>query len=292
MEQYLNPEKILYYPVREKYRKTTYGGAKVFVKQSLINQQSKKIIVEFVLHKGHWSIDKDEQKRVLKLKVNLSTIKKIIINLNKIKSKKPVNLKLTKSEYKKLYYNYPDADKLGYYQSDSPEYIRVKDILKNIQEQALVYDAGCNSGGIGKILIEQKKCKVFGSEISPNLAKKAKDKGITVFCGWAEKTPFPNSCFDYVIVTFLIEHVLEPNFLIEETLRLLKRGGQILGHVPTEYGDWGKKTIGRHPEHLRAYNVQELKNLLKQFKLTNIAITKEKLIGRRIADYYFFKAKK
>lgn len=292
MERYLNPTQVLRYPIGQKYKKTTYGGAKVFIKQHFINQQGKKKTLEFMLRQNRWQISPENAQTISQLNIDRSSIKKYVQYLNKTQIKQPIKLSINESEYKKLYYSYPDADRFGYYKRSSPEYVRVTDILKNVAVNSIVYDAGCNSGGIGKLLIKYKKCQVFGSEICPKLAKVAKTRGISVFCGWAEKTPFFSNYFDYVILTFILEHVISPKDLIQEVVRLLKPGGKVIGHVPTEYGDWGKKTIGKHPEHLRAFSKEELRGLLEYFHLRSVIITKRRLVGRHIADYYFFKSKK
>lgn len=290
MEIYLNTQEIARYPVGKKYKKTTYGGAKFFIKQKLSNRQNQQVTLEFMFRLGRWQLEQNERQKAHKFNVAPLLIKRAISTLNKNQVKQPVKFPLSKREYSDLYRFYSDADRLRYYEPSSPEYVRVEDILRNISEKSLVYDAGCNSGGIGKILIRMKGCRVFGSEICPKLAKRAQDKGVTVFCGWAEKTPFQSNYFDYAILAFILEHVINPKQLMKETLRLLKPGGEVLGQVPTEYGDWGKKTIGKHSEHLRAYNKEELENLLMRFNLRSIIIEKRRLIGRRIADYYFFRA--
>lgn len=292
MELYLTNKEILKYPIDKKYKKTTYGGAKVFIKKKLLDKNNNPVILEFTCCRGKWTIEKEERLKAYKLNIDSKNISKLIRKLNKTQIKKAIDLNLNFDEYKTIYSNYSDTEKLGYYKTNSPEYIRVKDILSNIKDNSLVYDIGCNSGGIGNLLIKTKKCSVFGSEICPNLAKKAESKKIVVHNGFAESNPFKSNSFDYVIAAFILEHVINPQKVISETFRVLKNGGILIGQVPTEFGDWGKKTIGKHPEHLRAYNKEELKNLLEQFNFKIIFIKKRKLIGRRISDYYFFKAKK
>lgn len=292
MEKYLTASQIAVYPLGKKYKKNTYGGRKFFMKLALNSNANKQIVAEFYYRGNRWQLDRAERDRIYKLDVNKVALKIILTKINEKHTQKPVNLSITKEEYLSLYSSYADVDELGYYKNNSPEYVRVNDILSAIKEKSLVYDVGCNSGGIGSLLIKRKKCQVFGSEICPCLAKRAQEKGIEMFCGWAEKVPFNDNFFDFVVATFILEHVIDPREMMMETLRVLKKGGVIMGHVPTEFGDWGKKTIGSHPEHLRAYSAKELKFFLESFKLNSIIIKKEKLIGRRVADYYFFKAKK
>lgn len=292
MELYLTNQEISMYPLEKKYKKTIYGGAKIFVKKKLSNRIGDQIVLEFTCCRGKWILEKEERLKANKSNIDPKNISNLIKTLNKTQVKKPINQNIDTEEYKAIYDNYTDTEELGYYKINSPEYIRVKDILSNIKDKSVVYDAGCNSGGIGKLLIKNKNCQVFGSEICSKLAKKAESKGLIIHNGFAESNPFKDKSFDYVILAFILEHVINPQKLMSEIVRVLKNGGILIGQVPTEFGDWGKKTIGKHPEHLRAYNKDELKNLLEQFDLKSVSIKKRKLVGRRIADYYFFKATK
>lgn len=289
MERYLSPNEIKKWPVGKRYKKSIFGGNKKFIKKT-IKGNGEKITLEFFLKNGLWNIEKLERKKVKS--ANKEVLGKIIKKLNDQEKRKLMKFPISKRNYLKIYTDYQDADQLGYYSRKSPEYIRVKDFLKNIKGGSLVYDAGCNSGGIGKILIRKKRCKVSGSELCPRLARLAGKSGLKIFCGWAEKTPFASNAFDVAILSFILEHALDPQKIICESVRLLKNDGIVLGHVPTEFGDWGKNNIGIHPEHLRAFSKKELWKLLEKCGLKNIIIKKEKLVGRRIADYYFFKAKK
>ncbi len=291
MEKYLTQSEIKRCPLGKKYKKISYGGSKFFIKLMVGDGRRGGVAVEFFLRKNKWGIEKKER-RVVYANNLKNALRRKLLFLNKHIVKKPVDLSMNEKSYDDLYADYADADELGYYKKNSPEYIRVCDILDLVNRNSVVYDAGCNSGGIGKILIRRKKCQVFGSEISPKLAVKARQKGVMVFPGRAEKTSFADNFFDYAVLSFILEHVLDPEKIMRETLRILKKGGVVLGHVPTEFGDWGKKTIGFHSEHLRAYSKKELTVLLKKFKLRSITIKKEKLVGRRISDYYFFKALK
>jgi SAM-dependent methyltransferase len=292
MQKYLAKGEILKYPVGKKYKKNSYGGDKVFLKKLLTSEIGKKCEVEFFLHRGNWSIEKKERSRTLRARIPKKCIRRSIHFLNCNEVKKPAPFSPSIKQYIKLYRDYGDADELGYYESSSPEYVRVQDILSVLPERSLVYDGGCNSGGIGKILIRKKKCQVYGSEISTVLASRARGKGLIVFSGWAEKTPFKNNFFDFAILSFILEHAISPQKVLKETVRLIKPGGKLIGHVPTEFGDWGEKTIGIHPEHLRAFSYIELKKMLKRYNLKKIIIRKDKFVGRRVADYYFFQATK
>lgn len=288
MEQYLTPSQIRRYPLHTKFKKTSYGGSKVFIKEDIINKFGQRIECECYYQNSKWHMSSVERKRVFHHGVSVARVRERILFLQNNLKKSPIDLSIDTKQYKKLYSCYPDADALGYYEKSSPEHIRVKDILSHIKSKSLVYDVGCNSGGIGRLLIQKKKCRVYGSELCKSLGKKASQKGVNVFVGWAEHTPYENEFFDYVILTFILEHVIDPQVLMNEALRVLKKNGTVVGHVPTAFGDWGEKTIGKHPEHLRAYSYKNLKKFLQESGLRKVRIKKEFLVGRRIADYYFF----
>lgn len=288
MERYLTSLQIRRYPLHKKFKKTSYGGSKVFIKEDVANRFGQSVECEYFLHNGKWHMSSVERKRVQGRGVTATAIRERLLFLSSKLTKEPINLTINTEQYRKLYADYPDADELGYYRKNSPEYIRVRDILSNVKKNSLVYDVGCNSGGIGHLLIQNKKCRVYGSELCQNLGRKASKKGLNVFIGWAEHTPYENECFDYAIVTFILEHVIDPQALMREVLRVLKKNGTVLGHVPTALGDWGNQTIGKHPEHLRAYDYRGLKKLLQDSGLRKVRVRKEFLVGRRIADYYFF----
>lgn len=292
MERYLTLSEIKRYPTHKKFKKISYGGSKVFIKENIKNKYGKIIECEYYFHNGIWHISSIERKRIQNQYVVRKEIYKRKYLLQSEMTKKPISLTLDRNLYAKIYENYEDADVLGYYKKNSPEYVRVKNILSNIKENSFVYDVGCNSGGIGHLLIRKRNCTVYGSEICLELAKRAKQKGLNVFIGWAEHTPYKDEFFDYAIMTFILEHVLDPQLLMKETIRVLKKHGIIIGHVPTAFGDWGKQTIGRHPEHLRAYTRKDLKKLLQESGLYDIQIKRIFLIGRTVADYYFFMGQK
>lgn len=288
MEQYLTPLQIRRYPLHTKFKKISYGGSRVFIKEDITNKFGQNVECECYYYNGAWHMSSAERKRVQHHSVSTLRVRERILFLQNTLKKDPIDLLIDTEQYKKLYSRYSDADALGYYKKSSPEYIRVKDILSHIKSKSLVYDAGCNSGGIGRLLIQKKKCRVYGSELCESLGKKASEKGVNVFIGWAEQTPYKDEFFDYAILTFILEHVIDPRVLLNEALRVLKKNGTVLGHVPTAFGDWGEKTIGKHPEHLRAYSRKDLKKLLQESGLHGVQIRKEFLVGRRTADYYFF----
>lgn len=269
------------------YKKCDQGGNFLFIKKK-IDHASTSYNLEFFRHDNVWDIDRT---LLNEYGIPYIAVQGVIHELNDIHIQKSVEI-TNDSSYIELYASYEDADELGYYEKTSPEYVRVHDVLQNVVPRSTVYDVACNSGGIGKILIDERQCEVYGSDLCPELVQKACDKGINAVCCFAEDVPFKDRSFDHVIMSFVLEHVRDPDLLMRESLRTLKNGGTLLGCVPTEYGDWGRHTIAYHPEHLRAYDKNELSDLFDRHGLINTSIFEEYLVGRDIADYYFFVAQK
>ncbi|MDO8537271.1 MAG: class I SAM-dependent methyltransferase [archaeon] len=244
------------------------------------------------------NVHRNEMESIAKHRAKLKLLKKIV-DFNEVKAdthffpviipekKKNLNFRT----YEKLYENYSDPEELNYFDLDSPEYIRIKNILPEIKPELRVLDIGCNSGFIGKKVME-KNCVVYGIDINKKLLKKAKKKGLIVKKAFAEKIPFQNNFFHCAMMGYLLEHVLNPNKVLSEASRVLMSEGKLIGSVPTEFGDWGKHNYKIHSEHLRCYNMNMLRKSLQNAGFKSIKIKKEFYEGRDIADSYFFTAKK
>lgn len=85
--------------------------------------------------------------------------------------------------------------------------------------------------------------------------------GVTI-CDVSNQTfPFENNSFDVVFHKSLIEHLYDPNFLMEETYRVLRPGGLVIILTP----DWVSqmKVFYEDYTHSRPYNTKALYDLLK-----------------------------
>lgn len=113
---------------------------------------------------------------------------------------------------------------------------RIKLILKEIKENSIVLDAGCEEG---KVLeqISKKALAVYGFDIKKSYIKKASEKGIEkarVLLGSVLNIPIKNDFFDAVVCTEVLEHLENPQKAVEELKRVTKKGGKIIITVPNE----------------------------------------------------------
>jgi methionine biosynthesis protein MetW len=100
-----------------------------------------------------------------------------------------------------------------------------KIIAEIIKENTRMLDVGCGDGTLMKFLKENKNVDARGFEISKNKAQKCIGKGLSVIEGDAEKDlhQFPNSSFDYAVLSQTLQAFYNPEKVIDDLLRVSKK---------------------------------------------------------------------
>jgi|TARA_B100001142_G_scaffold313631_1_gene350296 methionine biosynthesis protein MetW len=100
-----------------------------------------------------------------------------------------------------------------------------KIIADLIEKNTRVLDVGCGDGTLMDFLKVNKKIDIRGIEISKSKVQKCVEKGLTVIEGDAEKDlkQFPESSFDYVILSQTLQAFVNPEKVISELLRVGKK---------------------------------------------------------------------
>ena len=98
-------------------------------------------------------------------------------------------------------------------------------IAKLITKNSKVIDVGCGDGELMKYIYENITNDIRGLELSKHNVQKCIEKGLTVIEGDAEKDlkQFPESSFDYVILSQTLQAFLDPENVINELLRIGKK---------------------------------------------------------------------
>ena len=94
-----------------------------------------------------------------------------------------------------------------------------------IEKNTRILDVGCGDGILMEYLKYNKEIDIRGIEISKDNVQKCLSKGLTVIEGDAEKDllQFPDSSFDFVILSQTLQAFLNPEIVIKELLRVGKK---------------------------------------------------------------------
>ena len=105
-----------------------------------------------------------------------------------------------------------------------------------IEKNTRVLDVGCGDGILMEYLKYNKEIDIRGIEISKDNVQKCLSKGLTVIEGDAEKDllQFPDSSFDFVILSQTLQAFLNPEIVINELSRV---GKKAIVTVPN-FGFW------------------------------------------------------
>lgn len=104
------------------------------------------------------------------------------------------------------------------------EYVAwLSQVLLNITDKKnkTLLDVGCGTGRYMQKFTPHLQ-KVSGIDISSNMIKKAKEKGLDVHVGDAEHLPFPDNSFDVIISIGVLEHLGDYSKALLEMKRVAK----------------------------------------------------------------------
>ena len=174
----------------------------------------------------------------------------------------------TSNEEKKYFNQFMKNKRLEY---------RLRAVAKKIK-RGKVLDVGCKWAVIYQYL-KHKDIEYTGFDFSEESLKLAEKKAqnCTFVLGDAYKLPFKANSFDYVIFTEIIEHFENPGLVLKECLRVLKKGGKIIGTTPnaTEVIRVVKALFRRcegSVAHLVLFGKFELEMLLKCIGFTKVNV--------------------
>lgn len=153
--------------------------------------------------------------------------------------------------------------------------------LSVFQEHGLkgkkVLDVGCFTGEFLE-LMDAQGADVYGTELQASAVKIANKKFPgKIFLADVATKDFPKKKFDIVSLLGLIEHVTDPNTLLKQTTKLLKKDGVLLIQTP-DAGSWLAKLLGpwwpplTPVEHIHVFSANGLRTCLIAHGYTDIHI--------------------
>ncbi len=118
-----------------------------------------------------------------------------------------------------------------------------EDVLKEVKPKVLV-DVGCGSGIFSEYLLKEHGCSIVGIDGNQYALEKAKKKGfqktflVNDFSN--DRLPLESCRYEFVLNKDVLEHLLDPMFLLYEINRILKVNGMLLVHIPYHFPLYGR----------------------------------------------------
>ncbi len=169
---------------------------------------------------------------------------------------------------------------------------------KLIGIQGKILDVGCADGGQFYILRKFGEWQFVGIDINEKMVQVGKSKGRDLYLSTLENFKGEQGSFDLIVMDHLLEHVIDPNNTLKAAIRLLKRGGYIIGATPNSKSldaylfkrYWG----GNHfPRHTYLFSPKNLRLLFKNNGLTFDRVGYELHTGHwALSVQNFFQSKK
>lgn len=96
-----------------------------------------------------------------------------------------------------------------------------------------VLDLGCGDGTLGALAAARVPSAVIGLDWAEGSLRRSRARGLTVLRSSLDAgLPFAAGCFDVVIMSEVIEHLVDPDLALAEVLRILTVGGTLLLSTP------------------------------------------------------------
>jgi SAM-dependent methyltransferase len=132
--------------------------------------------------------------------------------------------------------------------------------------------------GIGTSIFASRVKVQIGIDASKRMLKISAKRGVQVIRALAERLPFLNETFDYVLMIVTLCFLDNPETVLKETFRILRPNGVLAVCIIVRDSPWGQlclkkaKQGHRFYSHARFYSLSELEELLEKH-------------GFRIVDY-------
>jgi SAM-dependent methyltransferase len=140
--------------------------------------------------------------------------------------------------------------------------------IDRIAVKGRVLDVGAGQGENVEYLVRH-GFEAVGLEPNPLAARVCEEKGLPVVCGTLDSVSLEAETFDTVILSQVIEHLVDPGRSLDLVHRLLRPGGTVAIFTPNPHGtqarlfgrDWAHWHV---PYHVYLYGPIHLRRLLNQ----------------------------
>ena len=177
-----------------------------------------------------------------------------------------------------------------YYRGERPE------VMEMVPDSAMrILEIGCGAGATSRMLKEDNSAReVVGVEYDALAAREASKYMDRIFCGDVEKInlPYPDGYFDCIIYADVLEHLRDPEKLLQKQKKLLSKNGVMVMSIPNTRhyslvnqlmeGRWTYEESGLlDSTHIRFFTLSEIKGMLGRCGLLPLEIK-----GKRVDQIY------
>ncbi|KKP40285.1 MAG: family 2 glycosyl transferase [Candidatus Peregrinibacteria bacterium GW2011_GWC2_33_13] len=112
------------------------------------------------------------------------------------------------------------------------------ELVKSIEQNSKVLDIGCAQGYLGEYLYLEKNCDVVGIDYLPEHLEEARQKNTYKELFQLDLNHLSNELdkytgyFDYILLGDVLEHLYEPQKLLNQIKKLLNNSGYIVISIP------------------------------------------------------------
>lgn len=145
-------------------------------------------------------------------------------------------------------------------------------ILQSTKPEMRILDVACGTGSILRALHAAGYRDLHATEISKYAVERLREEGINAVVGKLPEIAFPNTSFDLVIASQILEHIIRRGAFAQEIARVLKDKGEAFIFVPDN-------CLGPidEPEHVIIYSAATLRRFLaRHFDVLSVQSIRDK----------------
>lgn len=123
------------------------------------------------------------------------------------------------------------AKESSYYGGARHDYV---DMLP-VDHSTRILELGCGDGATGALALSEGKCgEYIGIEMFAPMAREAEKRLTRVHVGNVDEVdlPYPPGHFDVLIMSEVVEHLVDPETTLRRLVALVRRGGRIMASSP------------------------------------------------------------
>jgi len=163
--------------------------------------------------------------------------------------------------------------------------LRLRQIARHIREESSILDCGCGSGMLRRWL--PRGCRYVGFDINEKVIRENQQTqaatDLFLCTDWKNLLLLQPAEFDVVVMAAFIEHVAQPEKMVERIVPYLRAGGQLIITTPSPRAVH-LYSLGAALGLFSAHGVQQHQELLNQEDLVQIA----QHAGLEVKTYYRF----